>query len=198
MNLERFNSLYAKGHAFRSGAASILNSYFGLPVDASVPVSLSHGVDFSHCAPPMDVHSVEPIHWCYNTGILNRSRRYKPVASLPHPWLMLRTLTPLPKAGGTLVIGPPPGPENDRRLLGLLKGHTRNATILVKKRGSYSGSLAFWEAAGYQVVSAEDRPGGFYSSLFELISRYQNVISGTFSSALVFAATPGASPRGSR
>ena len=174
------------------GAASILRAYLGLSADEVVPLSISHGIDYGHCAGAMDLGNVEPIHWSYNHTIHDRARTMKPSALVPHPWLLLEKLQPLTGGRGLLVIGPPPGPENDTKLLEALRRRgIHEATILIKCRGHWRPSIDFWNQAGYSTTSAGERAEDFYQSLFRILSQFEVIISGTFSSAVIFAAALG-------
>jgi hypothetical protein len=189
--LARFAALYARGHAFASGAAAILNDWAGRPAGAPVPLSLSHGVDFGHCFAPMDADSLEPAHWCYTERMQARAAPIKPTVLLPHPWLLLAR-DPAPPGAGTLVIGPPPGPANDRALLAHLRAAGIGpATLLVKQVGAHRESARFWQDAGFGVTGVAPRGGQLYAALRERLGEFATVVGVTFSSALVFAAALG-------
>jgi len=190
--LSRFSRIYGRGHTQASGAAAIFNAFAGRPEGAPVPLSLSHGVDFNHCHAPMDLASIEPIHWCCNERIYARAAPVKPALLAPHPWIMLARSKPVPAGSGTLVIGPPPGPANDLALLPLLRQYGRDrATVLVKQVGAHRESARFWQSHGFEVTSIAPRGGMLYQSMLEVLSRFDSVVGFTFSSALVFAAAIG-------
>ncbi|MDP3499174.1 MAG: hypothetical protein Q8S33_02525 [Myxococcales bacterium] len=137
----------------------------------------------------MDVDAPEPIHWSTNDRMLRAARAIKPTILAPHPWALLTRKLPTEQGRGTLVVGPPPSPSNDGRLLEVLSGVSRDdTTILVKARGSYRGSIAFWEHRGFKTTTAEAPDGRFYERLHSVLSRFETVMGPTFSSALVFAA----------
>lgn len=188
--------LYRRGHTAASGAADLFNAWAGLPAGGIVPLSLSHGVDFGHCRQPQDIGNVEPIHWCYNERIHARAAPLKPALLAPHPWILLIRSAPVARGAGTLVVGPPPGPANDRGMLDLLRRHAPGpATILVKQSGQHEASRRFWRDRGYEVTGVAPRGGALYASLFALLARFETVIGFTFSSALVFAAALGRDAR---
>lgn len=191
-----FARLYRRGHTAASGAAALFNAYAGLPAGEPVPLSLSHGVDFGHCRQPQDLASIEPIHWCYTERIHARAAPLKPALLAPHPWILLMRSATVPRGTGTLVIGPPPGPANDRGMLELLRRHVSGpATILVKQVGHHDASQRFWRDHGFDVTGVAPRTGALYPSLFALLARFETVIGFTFSSALVFAAALGRDAR---
>lgn len=175
------------------GAAETMRRFLELPSGSPVPLSLSHGVDFGHCHHPMDVDSIEPIHWACNPAMLRRARRVKPAILAPHPWAILhgpnRRARP---SGGELVIGPPPSPANDQRLYEKIADRAgTDCTILVKARGHFEESIRFWNSRGFKTCTARGPDGSFYERLNELLGRYRRIVGCTFSSALVFAASIG-------
>lgn len=138
--------------------------------------------------------TVEPIHWCYNREILERLQGYKPAVLIPHPWLLQQARLGDEPGKGTLVVGPPPGPENDRRLWEKIQGECHGPiTILVKPRGPYQGSLEFWRKMGYQAACASGPGASHYDCLYQLVASHERVVGCSFSSVLVFAAALGKS-----
>lgn len=175
------------------GAADAMRRFLGLAPGAPVPLSVSHGVDFGHCHHPMDVDSIEPIHWSCNPAMLQRSRKVKPSILAPHPWAMLHgpaTRSAPPR--GELLIGPPPSPGNDQRLYEKVANRAgTDCTVLVKARGAFEQSIAFWQSKGFKTCTARGPDGSFYERLSALLGSHRRVIGCTFSSALVFAASIG-------
>jgi hypothetical protein len=105
---------------------------------------------------------------------------------------MLKRAAIAQPGSGTLVIGAPPGPENDSRLLSAIrKLQGEQISILVKKCGNYKSSASFWEQNGIKAVFVNNKPNYFYKSLFHLLSGYANIVGCTFSSAIIFAAALG-------
>lgn len=186
--LEPFRRLYRR--ASRMGADSIFNAYIGAPSGSLVPLSISHGVDFGHLNAPMDVEGAEPIHWAYNQRIYDAAKPLKPTILAPHPWLMLDDGVPKVSGAGTLVVAAPPGPENDANLLARIRG-LPDVTVLVKPRGNYLPSIAFWTENGIRAVTAGAEGRNFYRNLHALISSAERVVGCNFSSALIFAAALG-------
>ncbi len=188
--LRRYSRLYKS--SYNMGSARILRHYLELDESFPIPLSLSHGVDLNNWHEAADVRSIEPIHWSYNNVIHQRALNVKASLRLPHPWLLLREGRAPARGMGTLVIGPPPGDSNDSALQRCLNmSGIKDYDILEKYRGNVSSSIAFWERNGINVVSAGSTDQLFYERLFSLIDRYEYVISGTLSSALVFAAAIG-------
>lgn len=180
-----FNSRYM-------GAADLFRRFYGLTPDAIVPMSVAHGVDFGHCHNPMDVDSVEPIHWSCNSFMHHSASVFKPSILLPHPWVMHCQDMPVPHGKGVLVIGPPPSPANDAALYELIRKDVRSDwSILVKARGAYQGSMRYWAERGLKPLTASGPDSNFYNRLFKLLSQYETIVGCTFSSALVFAASIG-------
>lgn len=189
-DLRRYASYYTT--TAYMGADAIFRAYFGLDADHPVPLSLSHGVDFGHSFYPQDVKALEPIHWSYNEDIHREALAYKPSLLLPHPWAMVTSGAEIPRGAGTLIIGPPPGPVNDERLFRLVEPSLEGeVAVLVKARGAYEGSFRYWEERGIAPVSAGAPDGGFYLRLAQLLGQYRHIVGGTFSGALVFAASIG-------
>jgi len=189
-DLQRYKSLYRL--AAGMGAGRIFNQYFGFDEHRVVPLSVSHGIDFGHCFGPMDVNNIEPIHWSYNEKIYEQAVRVKPSLLAPHPWTMLVANKDIPEGQGVLVIGPPPGLENDQALYELIKHDIRDDwSILVKQRGDHEKSMAFWREKGVGPVTAGGSDSDFYGRLYNLLSGYKTICGCTFSSALIFAASIG-------
>lgn len=189
-NLQHYNSLYLSSSSM--GGAQIFNSYCGFDKHRVVPLSLSHGVDFGHCCGPMDINNNEPIHWSYNEEIHEQSRLVKPSILAPHPWTMYTARKTTPEGMGVLVIGPPPGPENDQALYELIKNDINDDwSILIKVRGNYAPSMVFWREKGLMPITAGGQDEHFYCRLYELLSGYKTILGCTFSSALVFSAAIG-------
>ncbi|WP_377347483.1 hypothetical protein [Pistricoccus aurantiacus] len=174
------------------GSADLFRNFVGEIQDFPVALSISHGVDFGHCFGVMDIDNIEPIHWSCNQEIHDKASKIKPSIIAPHPWAILAGQG-LPEAGrGTLVIGPPPGPENDERLYNLIKDRLiDDVSILIKVRGNYQNSMDFWKSKGITPVTAGGRDEDFYVRLYKLLSKYRAVVGVTFSSALIFAASIG-------
>lgn len=174
------------------GTADLFRRFYGLAPDAIVPMSVAHGVDFGHCHNPMDVDSVEPIHWSCNPFMHQSASLFKPSILLPHPWVMHCQKMPVPHGKGVLVIGPPPSPANDAALYELIRKDIRSDwSILVKARGCYQGSMRYWAERGLKTITASGPDSKFYDRLFHLLSQYETIVGCTFSSALVFAASIG-------
>lgn len=188
--LKRFEGLYRLSRYM--GAADILRKFLGLSDDAPVPLSLSHGVDFGHYHHPCDIDVVEPLHWSYNREIHDAASAIKPSIFAPHPWAITTHTRTVPRSRGVLVVGPPPSPENDQRLYELIKTDANaDWTVLVKARGEYQGSIAFWTEQGLNAITARGPDGSFYERLFGIIAGFDTIVGCTFSSALVFAASLG-------
>lgn len=189
-DLRPYAKLYRS--ARRMGADTLFRRFYGLPEDAVVPLSVSHGVDFGHCRQPMDVTSVEPIHWSCNAAVHEHALACKPSMLAPHAWAMHVAGRERPAGQGVLVIGPPPSPENDAALHRLIKDDIRpDWSILVKARGPYEGSMRFWEGAGLRPLTASGPDAAFYPRLAGFLGRFDTIVGCTFSSALVFAASIG-------
>jgi hypothetical protein len=188
--LQRYSSLYLSSNSM--GGAQIFNSYFGFDKHRVVPLSVSHGVDFGQCCGPMDIYNCEPIHWSCNEEIYEQSRLVKPSILAPHPWIMYTARKTTPEGMGVLVIGPPPGPENDQALYELIKNDINDDwSILIKKRGNYAPSMVFWREKGLLPITAGGQDEHFYYRLYELLAGYKTILGCTFSSALVFSAAIG-------
>ncbi|MBL8919451.1 MAG: hypothetical protein JNJ54_11355 [Myxococcaceae bacterium] len=189
-DLKPYEALYRTGRLM--GANRALREFLGWPEHFPLPLSISHGVDFGHCFHPMDVDSAEPIHWATNERMVKLARMVKPSILAPHPWALLTRTAQLETGKGVLVIGPPPSPANDSRLHDLIRDYSpRETTILVKARGAYRDSIAFWQNQGFHTITAESQDGGFYQRLHSILSAYERIVSPTFSSAAIFAAALG-------
>jgi hypothetical protein len=152
---------------------------------------LCHGVDFGGSRLPGDVHAIEPIYWACNADRHASALKIKSSVAIPHPFLLVAG-DRVVKGDDVLVVGPPPGKANDQRLLAeLRKIGATDATILVKPRLGWQGSIEFWEAHGYRAVTLGDAPTLTYQNMVELFSGYGHVIGSTLSSAIVFAAALG-------
>lgn len=189
--LRRYAPLYFNARYF--GADKTLRRHLGLDDDAVIPLGLPHGVDFGHVRPCQDLHTVEPIHWAHNRRIAAVAATYKPTIAIPHPFLL--AVQAAPHSGGpgrTLVVGPPPSPENDRRLLRLLDiSRAGDTTILVKPKTGYTQSIAFWRGHGFLTATLPDFGPPSYEAVAAALCGYDRVVGCTFSSLLVFAAAAG-------
>lgn len=185
--LLRFSDLYR--HSKYMGVDRIFRDYYSLQSDCPVPLSLPHGVDFGHCHGPMDIFSVEPIHWSHNHEIHEMAKKIKPSLLIPHPWIMICEGKKIIEGQGVLMIGPPPSPSNDKKLLDLVKDDINHDwSILIKARGNYQDSIKFWQSHGVNAITSGEPDSKFYYRFLDLISSYKAVIGCTFSSALMFAA----------
>ena len=186
--LQRYKMLYKSANSM--GASQIFNRYLNVNENRVVPLSVSHGVDFGNFCDPIDIYSIEPIHWSYNEQIHKESIKIKPSLLAPHPWAMNIDDKNISEGNGVLLIGPPPGKVNDQRLYELIKNDIRdNWSILVKKRGNYEPSMSFWKSKGVNPITAGGYDGDFYNRLYNVLSEYKVVVGCTFSSALIFAAS---------
>ena len=177
------------------GARDILARYTGLDPSQCEMVGIAHGVDGGQLAHVQDIDLPTPIHWAYNTNILNRATGLKPCLTLAHPWLLMEH-APNPAPGSILVVGPPPGPLNDQALRNALNEQgIEEFDILLKARGDLSASISFWEQNSVSVVTAGQRDHGFYHRLTAIMCNYETVIGCSLSSALVLAASIGAKVR---
>lgn len=188
-DFEKYNRYYRSCRKY--GVDKIFNNYLGIGTYRTVPLSISHGVDFGHCYHPMDIYNNEPIHWAYNESIYAESVTIKPTLLIPHPWAILASQISLSKGSGTLLIGPPPGKANDLALLEKIRKDIRQDwSILVKQNDV--GSIEFWKKQGITPVTAGDpTQDSFYHNLLKIMTHYSTIVSCTFSSALVFAASIG-------
>lgn len=183
--LTRYKKIYTSSD--RMGAACILRKYLNLGEEFPIPLSISHGVDLDNSSDVVDAKVVEPIHWAYNENVYTRACRIKAAVKLPHPWMILRQQKHPRRSGGVLIIGPPPGTSNDKNLLReLLNRGITSGDLLLKFRGTVESSRSFWLEKGFGVVSAGYPDRLFYHRLFDIISRYELIVSGTLSSAVVF------------
>jgi hypothetical protein len=174
------------------GADGILRRHLGLAEDYVLPLALSHGIDFGCYKAVQDLYSLEPIYWAYNARSFDLARKVKPALLIPHPLLLELKGRDLPPGSGSLVVGPPPGPSNDRGLADTLERHRiADATILVKPFPGFDKSVAFWRSRGFSVVSLADEGPPSYDRVIDLFSRYDHFIGGTVSSALFMAAALG-------
>lgn len=191
-DLRRYDVLYRNAHYM--GASATLRRHLGVDAEYVVPLSLTHGVDFGHVDPCQDIATVEPIHWAHNARIYAAAIQVKSAVAIPHPFMFTMKGGPQRRSGGrTLIVGPPPGPENDQRLqkalaaeLGLASG-----TVLVKPRSNYRGSIEFWRAHGFETVTMLDFGAPSYETVAAALEPFATIVSGTFSSVNIFAAALG-------
>ena len=174
------------------GADKILKEYFDLGDDSFVYSSVAHGVDMNHLHMPLDLVSVEPVHWCHSQEIFLRASKLKPSFKAPHPFLISSKGVTIEPTQNILVIGPPVSMENDRRLLKLLiKNNVTKGSILLKYRGDMTASIEFWRENGFFVETAGLPDKDFYTRLTSIFGKYKNIYSGNLSSALFFASSLG-------
>jgi len=185
LNLDKYRFFYKNSDYL--GASKILKDFLSIDQNIVIPASVSHGVDFYHTHFAQDIDAIEPIHWSCRDDI----DKVKPFFVAPHPWTMnLSQSKYQSNSSGSLIIGPPPSPENDHNLLKLLKKHSLlDSDILVKPKGNYLSSIKFWNDNGIQTRSAGSADENFYNRLLEILSNYKNIICPTLSSALFFAAS---------
>lgn len=190
--LRRFQPFYSYANYFQ--AAHALRQYLDLPEDHPIPLGLPHGIDFGQFARPLDLGGPEPLYWAFNKHLLDGAQGVKPALPIPHPiWLSVLRSPPGP-GKGTLVIGPPPSPVNDHRLLEHLRERgNEDLTILVKGLPNYRTSIAFWQGAGFKAVSLRDFGPLSYPQLADILAQYAHVVGSTISSALFFAGAMGRS-----
>jgi hypothetical protein len=173
------------------GADKILKDFYDLESDLTIPFSIAHGIDLHQTTLPLDVRSIEPIHWAYNNKMYLKSKFIKPSIQLPHPFLLIKT-NKIIKKMPFLIIAPPPSETNDENLYMSLKSHGyNNYHILVKERGDSSSSYNFWEEKGIKTVTAGHPDQNFYFNLHQLMSSYDCLVGCTMSGALVFGAALG-------
>jgi hypothetical protein len=191
LELERYSSLYTK--AKEAGAAKLLNESLGFRASQVVPLGISHGVDFHMCNEPMDIQTIEPIHWAYNKELFERAQLIKDTILLPHPWWFVTRGGKMGSGQKVLVIGPPPGSVNDQRLLSILekKYEKKEITLLLKQRGDINKSKQFWLENEIDAITAGAQDEDFYIRLHGIISSHSEVVCCTFSSAAFFAASIG-------
>lgn len=189
-DIRKYESLYSSARFI--GSAGLLRDWLGRDATFPVPMSLAHGVDMNHLAQAMDVSCLEPIHWSYNPSIHERASRIKPSLLIQHPWLMMRERDAPPAGAGALIIGPPPGRANDEALLASLRAAgIQSGDLMLKFRGKVDESWKFWSRNGFNVVTAGALDDGFYRRLYAVIGAHDTIVSGTLSSAVVFAAALG-------
>lgn len=191
MKFNQYERMYSSSN--RLGERDILGSYLGLQDGCFYPLSISHGVDFGHCYGPMDANGFEPLHWAYNSIIKEKSEGGKPCVMIPHPWAMLAEGRDFLGGNGTLIVGPPPGPNNDAMLYNIVGEMISQdqSSVLVKPRGNYHASCQFWSDRGVDTVSVGGGAKQLYQNLFAILEQFDRVIGCTFSSALIFAASIG-------
>lgn len=189
--LARYSPLYRASRYY--GADKILRRHLGVGEDYVLPLGLCHGVDFGHLSEPGDVRSPEPLYWAYNHDLLVEARDIKPAVAIPHPFLLAANQGSVDQKADILVVGPPPGRENDRRLLEALdRLGVQCADILVKRRVGWEGSGQFWQSNGFRPVSLNEPQLATYDDMVDLFGSYRHVIGCTVSSAIIFAAALGA------
>ena len=190
--LKPYEKLYQLRHAHASGAAKLLKDFLNLEPNQAVPLTLSHGVDFDQFWQPMDITSLEPAYWAYNEKLYQRAKTVKPSVLMPHPVSIVARTVDIPTGDGTLIVGPPAGPENDERLYQLIRSRLDSTcSMLVKWRGPYHGSIRYWQSLGVKTASITAGQSTFYEAVVALLSKYRRVVACTFSSALIFAAALG-------
>ncbi|MGQ0559083.1 MAG: hypothetical protein ACT4OE_05785 [Sphingosinicella sp.] len=192
--LQRFSLLYASARYY--GADRILRRHIGVADDYPIPLTIPHGVDFGQISGVYDIDSCEPVYWAFNKFLAGAAAPLKPVFAAPHPLLLATAPEPAPRREGNLVIGPPPGPENDRRMLECLRrAGILGCDILVKGRGNFEKSMQFWREAGFRPLVLGTMESASYDEMRALFGRYDEVVGGTLSSALFYAAALGAQVR---
>lgn len=188
--LKRYEPLYIYGSYF--GAADILRRYLNVGSDFVVPLGLPHGVDFGQVPPCLDLVAPEPIHWAHNERLYRAALPFKPALRVPHPFLLAGWMSPSPEGEGTLIVGPPPGPENDQALYDLIrKRGLEGSTILIKPKSGHRISTRFWEDRGFGTATIAAGGTPTYDNLLDVLSRFRRIVGCTFSSALIFGAALG-------
>lgn len=186
--IEKYRFFYQS--VYENDAASIFNRYLGFDNDQIVPLGIAHGVDFEHCHEAMDIYSLAPIHWSYNRRIHARAKKVKPTLLIPHPWSIVASQNKFQEGEGVLIIGPPPGRQNDLNLYNLIRNDIKSDwSILVKGKAGSNQSIDFWESKGVKAVAIANNTNSFYLDLYLLLSSYKHIVGCTFSSALIFAAS---------
>lgn len=188
-DIEKFSSLYHSAHW--GGADQALRKFYSLDSNSIIPFSIAHGIDMHQTHNPLDVQSIEPIHWAYNEQMYQKSNLIKPSIRLPHPFLFFNEPEKIQKKP-FLLIGPPPSDTNDKNLYIAMQGAGyHDYDILVKERGETSDSYDFWTAKGISTVTAGHPDSNFYPRLHKLLSGYDCLIGCTMSGALVFGSALG-------
>lgn len=189
--LASYASLYTAPQLY--GAANVLRRHLGVSDDFIVPLTIPHGVDFGQVSGPLEVNGIEPIYWAYNQHLAEEAREIKPVVEIPHPFLLAARGQAVPLSSGPLIVGPPPGPQNDSRLLrSLRRAGITGGTMLVKPRGPSASSCDFWHGHGFATTSLGTLSTTTYGSMVDLLGRFSPVIGPTMSSVLTFSAALGA------
>lgn len=189
--LRRYARLYRAASHY--GADKILRRHLGVGEHFPLPLGLGHGVDFGQSRLPCDLHGIEPIYWACNADMHAVAQPHKPSVAIPHPLLLAAADHERGERQGTLIVGPPPGRENDGRLLRSLEGlGIEGGTILVKRRPGWESSMAFWRSQGYDAAIFGEPFATTYREMVDLFSRFERVVGCTVSSAVVFAAALGA------
>lgn len=179
-------------------ASSIVNEYLGLEEATPLPFSLAHGVWPYGVKYAQNCTDVEPWHWSFNEHI-HESVEIKNSILLPHPWLLLASLSPCKdgqrnsgNAGGSLLVGLPPSSTNDNILYESIRKKNIDAhAILVKPRGpGFKASMAFWGEKSIKPLVARS-----YRDLYQILGNYASICCPNFSSIIFFAAAIGLNVR---
>lgn len=189
--LKRYERFYE--NARHLNVDDLLRRVLGLPSDFIIPMNVAHGIDFGFSLEGYDVHRQEPIYWATNERSAELARRIKPVFRAPHPFLLAAEGRTPSKGEGVLVVGPPPGLENDRNLLDIM-AHSYDpvsTTILIKPHRDAANSVRFWQRAGFSTVSFRDAAGTGYDAMVDTLARYEMIVSATVSSVIFFGAALG-------
>jgi hypothetical protein len=193
--LQRYSKIYKNPRIY--GSDAILRNYLKLPLDFPVAVSIGHGVDVGHGSVPFDSWSIEPIHWCTNRFVYEKSQLIKPSVLMPHPWSMLvcivgSTNQSTSESNQRLVILPPPGLRNDSAVYQWWKRFgSASDVFLVKPRQGYKRSIEYFNGLGIRTACIESLNSEFYQNLLGLFNSFESVIGLTASSALYMAASIG-------
>jgi len=176
------------------GELRILKEFLDLDTNIVLPLSISHAIDFNHANQALDIYDLEPIYWSYNNIIHNRAKKIKESILLPHPFLMLNEKINLKLGKGVLVICTAPSLFNDTTLLNRLKDKKidlSKCTILLKFRKEIHQSEKYWKDCGLKTITAGEKDDYFYDRLYNILNDFNEIVSCTLSSALVFAAALG-------
>lgn len=190
IELKRFSRFYVNSRHLE--VDNLLRRILDLPADFVLPVYQPHGVDFGFSRAGFDLYKQEPIFWATNPRQAALVRPHKPVFTAPHPFLMAAYGKIVPRGKGSLVIGPPPGVENDCNMHKMLAaGHDPAVTtILIKPHAQAVQSERYWRGLGYSTMAFTDAGTG-YEAMVKTLGQFREVIGGTVSSALFFAAALG-------
>jgi len=193
---KRFSRFYSSSRRF--GADFVLREYLQCPPDFPIPLSISHGVDAGQGDQPYDVNSIEPIHWCTNRIVFEKSKSYKASVLIPHPWVLVYLLLGIDESAlpleqrHRLIVLPPPGPINDKLVVEWMSRHGQdNDILLVKARGDHLSSLDFFRKQGFSAECISGLDKTFYFCLYRLLLRCKSVVGLTASSLLFFSASMG-------